>query len=107
MALTYVLFGLGAKLKACDWCEILTCVEFPPKSFADQPWWYCDECQTDSLGHWYPVEDRNAEGLELYGRLEITCPSKDVIEVIFDEPTPTIDHLKVIDYCRDLCLGLA
>jgi len=38
----------------------------------------------------------------------LQCPGSeegDDIEVILDEPREIIDHLVVIDYCRDVCLS--
>ncbi|CAM9536101.1 unnamed protein product [Ectocarpus sp. 12 AP-2014] len=83
-----LLYGRSDPAEWCDWCENISCVEFPP---GDSPWWACDECSTVGF---------EAEKFS-DGTITISCP--DGTSASSDQCSDESDE-SLVACCISLCL---
>jgi membrane associated rhomboid family serine protease len=91
-----VLVGSDGGSSPCNGCRYISCVPFPP--WADQKWWYCDDCEI--------VEANANKNGNFYYSLDLTCPDGEIENI-------DISNLKYTDIlpiqkqlpslCREHC----
>ena len=107
----------------CPKCRYFNCVPFPSQA---NPWWYCDDCATDSAATLYKTEtttttttadgeDDNDDSTNnnttvvtaYYTRIDLTCPNGQVVPAINVTDRNITDKAVLVDdlpdYCRDYC----